>query len=250
MKDSNEELYRRSIEAKSEALLKIIGQKILEKREEEINQNETESETFVIPKKTHEAIAQMIKKEKKAALIKNRKNKLKKFAKVCAALFIVLGISGMILVNNVEAFKFRFDNFWVEVKTEYLGLTPKDENSEDNIDEDVKIKGIWYPKYLPEGFQFSSIEYLGDIKELLFIGTDGQTISISETKADGMKIYIDNEAEENGRVEINKKYDAYWSKNDGKTVFVWLQDDNIIEISAKLELNEIIKIAESMVFEK
>ncbi|WP_312647300.1 DUF4367 domain-containing protein [Aminipila sp.] len=250
VKKNNDELYRKTVAAKSDAVLRVIGQRILELREAEIEQNEAESKGFVIPQETHEKVLQMIKSEKKAALRTNTKIRLRKFAKVCAMVFLVLGVVGMTLVNNVEAFKYHFDNLWVEVKTEYLGLSPNDDNSDSGTEEKEQLKGLWYPKYLPEGFEFSSVKDIGGINRIIFTESEGHFVEISEIKAAGTKLYLDNEAEESGRVEINEKYEGYWAKNDGKTVLAWLQSDQIMEVSAELELTELVKIAESMSIQK
>lgn len=253
MKNTDEikdELYRKTVTAKSDAVLRVIGQRILQQREEEIAQIEIESQDFVVPQETHEKILQMIKEEKKAVLITKRRMKRKQFAKVCAMIILILGVSGTMLISNVEAFKYRFDNFLVEVKTEYLGLTPHEENTVGDTKEAQNLKGLWYPEYLPEGFEFTGSEDIGGMKRITWKDAEGQIIVISEIPAAGTKVYLDNESEESGQVKLNDKYDGYWIFNDGNVVLTWLQCDQVIEISAELELTELIKMAESMTYQK
>lgn len=245
-----DELYRKTITAKSDAVLRVIGQRILKQREEEIIQIESESQDFVIPIEIHEKIAQMIKDEKRTSLIARRRKRSKQFAKVCAMIILILGVSGTMLISNVDAFKYKFDNFWVEIKTEYLGLTPHEDNTTGDTEKAQSLKGLWVPAYLPEGFSFSESEKVGEMTSITWINPEGKIIVISEMQAEGTKVYLDNESEESGKLNLNNKYEGYWINNDGNVVLTWLQGDQVIELTAELELKELVKIAESITYQK
>lgn len=239
-------VYKDSIEAKSDAMLKLIGKKLLEERMTEIEQFENDAAEFIVSKETHEKIKQLIKTEKKRTTREKRNNSFKRCAKICGMLILILGVSGGVLVNNSEAFKYRFNNFLVEVKQEYIKLSP-DEDSEKTVNDEASIPaGIMYPSYLPDDFEFSNYSAYGILKEIAFTNSDNKNITIVESAANGSNLYLDNEAEDSGVVCISNKYDGYWIKNGDEFNLSWLQCDMIIEISGETELDEIIKIAESL----
>lgn len=246
----NDELYRVTVEAKSDAVLSVIGKQILARRSEEIRQSSECPMEFSISYETHEKIASMIKVERRLQIVAQRKERAKKLGKACAIVLLFLGISGTVLINSSEAFRYQFDNFWVEIKTEYLGLKPHGNESGPDSNNMKTLSGLWYPKYLPDGFQYSSMNDMGAVKEVTFSDGNGNIIELSETEASGTSLFLDNEADESGQMKINRSYDGYWAKNDGIIKLVWLQSDHVFQLSANFDLSEIVKIAESMEYKK
>lgn len=254
MEDSRQELYRRTMDAKADIVLKAIGQRILEQENAEFEQIEQEGKDFAVPQQAHEAVAAMISAEKKKTAAKERHKLMRRLGKVCAVVILIVGVSGALLVSHVDAFKYRFDNFLVRVKTEYLELTPDDsdgntvQNTE--IDDKTNLHGVWQPAYLPDGFIVKDFIEEGIMVSILFSNEEEEIINFAQYDANGANLYLDNEAAESGQVELNQKYIGYWTHTDGITSLVWLQNDHIMDISSGISLEELTKIAESVIYKK
>ncbi|MDD4591419.1 MAG: DUF4367 domain-containing protein [Parabacteroides sp.] len=85
-----------------------------------------------------------------------------------------------------------------------------------------------------------------NFKIILFENDSGDSIEISQFPADGAQIHLNNEVDQKGEVEISGRYTGHWIIEDEQLTLIWLQQNQIIEIITRFELNEAEKIAESL----
>lgn len=85
---------------------------------------------------------------------------------------------------------------------------------------------------------------------MLFKNHIDDIIKFTLSSAEGSQIYLDNEADQNGEIELSGQYVGHWIMNNGELLLIWLQQDNIMEITARFDINEVEKIAESLEYFK
>ncbi len=244
--EKKDNLYREAIAAKSEAVLTYVGKSLAEESDAEYERIVAEMSDVKMPEDLRMQIKGMTEADRQETGKKSSGRIVKKLSiAACVALAVFVG-AGAILVTNVDAVRDKFRNFIMEEEPTHITLTP---NSEENgLPEGVPAtwEGFWYPSYLPEGFEFDFAADREWMKTLTFKDENGDYIYLSQESAEGSIISIDNEADENGSVRIKNMYDGYWIKNGEEYFLVWIQADRIIDIRASIDLDKIIKIAESL----
>jgi len=239
-----------AIEAQSEIFFSFVGKRLMEKRAEEYDRIAEESKDFKVPPEVHDRLVGMIAEEKKKAIRAVWSRRMKKAMKVCSIAILVAVVTSTILIATVDAFRYQFENFLVQIRQQDIKLTPDAAIQErpDGIPADWH--GCWYPEYLPEGFSFDQALDIVDFKTMLFKNDTDDIIKFTQSPAEGSQIYLDNEADQYGEIKISGKYVGHWIMNNDELLLIWLQQDNIMEITAKFDINEVGKIAESLKYFK
>lgn len=246
--EKKDNLYREAIAAKSEAVLTYVGKSLAEESDAEYERIVAEMHDVKMPEDLRMQIKGMTEADRQETGKKSSGRIVKKLSiAACVALAVFVG-AGAILVTNVDAVRDKFRNFIMEEEPTHITLTP---NSEENgLPEGVPAtwEGFWYPSYLPEGFEFDFAleEWDGELKTVAFRNNSDDNIYITQHPAAGSTVSLDNEAEESGTVRIKNLYDGYWVNNGGEILLVWIQADRIFNIRASIDLEEIIKTAESL----
>ncbi len=247
--EKKDNLYREAIAAKGEAVLTYVGKSLAEESDAEYERIVAEMHDVKMPEDLRAQIKGMVEAECQEPGKKSSSRSIVKKLSIaaCVALAVFVG-AGAILVTNVDAVRDKFRNFIMEEEPTHITLTP---NSEENGLPDgipATWEGFWYPSYLPEGycFDFALEEWDGELKTVAFRNNSDDNIYITQHPAAGSTVSLDNEAEESGTVRIKNLYDGYWVNNGGETLLVWIQADRIFNIRASIDLEEIIKTAESL----
>lgn len=246
--EKKDKLYREAIAAKGEAVLTYVGKSLAEESDAEYERIVAEMHDVKMPEDLRAQIKGMVEAECQEPGKKSSSRSIVKRLSVaaCVALAVFVG-TGAILVTNVDAVRDKFRNFIMEEEPTHITLTP---NSEENgLPEGVPAtwEGVWYPDYLPEGFEFDfALEECEDLWTLAFRNSGGEHVYLSQYPADGTTITLDNEADESGKTRIKNLYDGYWVKNDGETFLVWIQADRVINLWGFISIDEFQRIAESL----
>lgn len=238
-------IYKEAIITKSDATLTYVGKKISENNIREYECYEESNNNILMPEIVRGNIESMIRLEKERHNKKELHYRIKKYSLVASVIFSILLMSGVILVTNVEAFRYKFENFLVEVSSNSIKLAPSGTTDVEEIEIPKSWGNVRYPYYLPSGYIFEyAIEREG-IKTLIFQNNENKYIKFSQRLAEGTQVYIDNEGEETGVMEIKKSYKGYWSKNEKHIVLTWMEEDIIFEVDSELNIDEIKKIADN-----
>ncbi|MFA5634323.1 MAG: DUF4367 domain-containing protein [Anaerovoracaceae bacterium] len=239
-----------AIEAQSEIFFSYVGKRLMEKRAEEYDRIAGESKDFKVPREVHDRLVRMIAEEKRKAFRTVWSRRMKKAIKVCSIAILVAIVTSTILITTVDAFRYRFENFLVQIRQQDIKLTPNSGIQERPAGIPADWHGFWYPEYLPEGFSFDQALDIVDSKTMLFKKDIDDIIKFTQSSAEGSQIYLDNEADQNGEIELSGQYVGHWIMNNGELLLIWLQQDNIMEITARFDINEVEKIAESLEYFK
>ncbi|MDD4591429.1 MAG: DUF4367 domain-containing protein [Parabacteroides sp.] len=194
----------------------------------------------------------------KSALRKKQKSVRRRYvAKIAVLVIAILGVSGALLVNNVEALRYQFSSFIEEIRTDYLKLTPSDsrEAPEDNtlLHSVEDLHGVWYPEYLPESFSFKVFEERADKANIVFLNQEETKLLFTQIPiSDGYILLWDSEADSSGEIKIKDQYSGFWLEKEEGVFIKWIQSDYLMSLSsfAPMTVDELQKIAESLSYLK
>ncbi len=248
MSDNNKEhsVMQEAIEAQSEIFFSYVGKRLMEKRAEEYDRIAEENKEIKVSPEAHDKLVRMIEEEKKKSVRAVWARRTKRAIKICSIVILIALLTGTILVTTVDAFRYQFQNFLVQIRQQDIKLTPDSGGQGHPAGVPIQWSGFWYPEYLPEGFAFDQALDIVGVKTMLFVNDSGDIIKFTQSSAEGTQIYLDNEADQNGEVEINGQYIGHWIMHNGELLLVWLQQDQIMEIIAEFEIDEVQKIAEGL----
>ena len=175
----------------------------------------------------------------------HRLNRLSHYAAVFIACLLVVGTVG---AATSDAFRTKLFNVFLSEESDSVTLesVPDDSPMKDWSD-------YWYPEYLPEGFKFTSAEESDFEKTIRFdsINSD-KSIIISIRNSEGSTASYNTDGTEYGNISIGE-YEGYYFTNgeDGSCIVTWLAEEQTIRmVSQYVDKDEIIKVAESMVYVK
>lgn len=204
---------------KVDELLHLLGQEISDARFKEMNaEKSVEYEPYNINVNKHSL-------------------KWKRVLKVCCLMICMLiGVTAVTTATS-EAFRMKVFGFLFEDKGGHVELVQFDEQQ------------ILYPTYLPDGYKKISEGEFGSAWEINYQkeGID-DFITISEDFGTSAKMAFDTESTSSEKCMVGE-YEAYYfsGKEDGDiNVLVWQQDDILIEVTAMLEKEKMIKIGNSL----
>lgn len=239
---------KKFMEERSESFLKAIAME----SESEMLEGLNDIDMIDIPNDLNDSIDELIKKNKKDEVSKRRKMHLKKMSKMIALIVLALVITITGLTVTVDAFRERLFSYFISESDDYKEIRPIEKDNNAN-DVDGKLKAwnnYYYPEYIPGGYLLADAANEDPYKDLIFRNSDDDTMTITISPVEENLIRIDNTNDNNGEVDING-YEGFWINSDGLMYLVWLTEKSSFEISAdNLYLNEIVKVAESLVYVK
>lgn len=191
--------------------------------------------------KWFENYAQKENRKKNVISILSGKNIIVKRIAVFLIAFIAISAS---LMLGVEAFRIKVFNFVLTDNTKYTDISVIEE-----LDDQLTFPaGDWkdyYPTYLPdnyilidyintEGYKEAHFSYNGDIISFYLQGGSDDYIS-----------YIDTEGVIIEYTEVNMS-DAIYVNKAGNSIIAWSIDDTLLKVIGPIDLEEVLKIAESI----
>ena len=241
-------LYEETIDAQCDIVLRYVGKRIIEKKSLEYDRIEEESKDFKISDALSDRILRAMKEEARAQRRARNRSTINRLAKVCVIAFLLFFVTGVVLVNNVDAVKVRFDSFISEFRGDHIRLVPG-ENIQNILAVTPKEwNDIWYPEYIPEGYVFEeAFEIAGVMRIFKFKGGENLYIEFSQMPADGIAINVDSDDGQN-QIKLKNQYPGYWTTYNGEIIMGWLQSDKIMQITATLDFDEVIKIVENLIY--
>ena len=251
MREHDEE-YRKIIKARSDSLLAYLGKVAEDEMLERFDQWDKESPDLKIPAELEAKILDIPRRLDKEKEKKRRKENFKKFAKIAAVVILLVSISFTALVANVDALRLRIFEFLFQSNEEYTKVIPmeKEGNQSDVIDNlPVEWESVYYPTYLPEGYELLQTEELGDAKIITFENEGADILIFFQESWDGANLYIDNEDVQRGETTINSNPGFWQSKGENFTL-IWMQSNNRFMLEGALAHDEMIKIAEKVSYKK
>lgn len=172
------------------------------------------------------------------------KKSLKILYKVGIVLFAFFGVF-IFAYFTVDAFRVQVLNFLVTIDKEYTAVSLGESESNWNIPPEVS--NMYVPSYIPEGYWLDNIINEKTIKIINYINGEGKTIKFREYNSSTNANFDSEDADIFKSLKINGVNGLFVLKNEMATVS-WKYDDRIFAIYAQLSEDEIVHIAESVIF--
>lgn len=180
---------------------------------------------------------------------KNRyKNSLKKFISRVAVVFLVLFISAKVLTITTNAFKTKSFCIVSTGNNKYFDIKIVDKGKNEEDIAHTKVKNYYLPEYIPHGFKLDSINYIDNIKTMIYVNTNNKEI-IFRQGPNGVSFRVETENAIVGDVNIVGCSGVTISKEGANTLF-WYNDEYSFLLTSSIEQKELIKIAESLIYKK
>ncbi|MCL2320991.1 MAG: DUF4367 domain-containing protein [Oscillospiraceae bacterium] len=165
-----------------------------------------------------------------------------KYARKVAAVFLIIitVLFGVLLINpEVRAVIVKTIVEWHD---KFTSITFNTEISK------VQSKK-WVPEYLPDGFALNSEEIIGPITSIVYSSVNEDNIYFSFMPVSaGSNFSIDNENHNiiKSTINGNEAFFAEASSQNFDNGILWVANDYKFEIWSKLPINELVKIAQSI----
>ena len=173
------------------------------------------------------------------------KNAKKTLSKVSAVFFVCAAVV-TIAYTSVDAFRVQVLNFLINFDPEYTSLKLGNESNGNMI---AGFGNTYAPSYVPDDYRFNNILNMGNVKTIEYINDEENLISFYEfNQANTTHIDTEN-ADIIKSIKINGAEGLYVLKNEIATVS-WAHENKIFIIYAQLSEEEIMHIAESVIFIK
>ncbi len=202
---------------------------------------EEPKEPHIFSKEHEEKMRLFVKKQKRAALLGSVRQTLLRTACVLMAVCLVGGA----VVFSVEALQIRLLNYFFD---KYEKNTQISQDGSSYSDDDISFN------YIPTGYELFDKRSSAKA-ETLYISfteagedTDEKYFNFMKSHS-SVDLYIDTEEASAGELTV-QGCDAFYSENENVHLLVWTDGEQRFKISAGLSLtkNEIVKIAENIVF--
>jgi hypothetical protein len=210
---------------------------------------ERESGDVTIPDKVESQILELARKHEKKQLNKKRNRYIRRYTKTAAAIVLLVTVSFTALIINADAWRGKVFSFIFQDSDAYMKIIPvetgdPDENAQSNLPADWE--DVYYPDYLPEGYQFAEAAAAGSARTISF-QNDGDILILSQEPSEGAEVLIDKEGTENGETEVQGST-AFWSSKGGETTLMWNEYGLLFMLYGPMDLNELKKVAEHLLY--
>lgn len=196
------------------------------------NKDDAQSELSEATKnKIKRMIRQAIRREKSMRIVKL-------VPRIAIVVLIFIAICS-ITVISVEALRVPFLNLFINTKEK---ITDIEMNEGQTIDEENNISVLF--GYIPNGYQFMSEDAQERVTTFIFINENEESIFIKRFSDEGT-LGADTENADYDVVMI-KENQGFYSVKNGITTLVFTKNEYAYSITASIDLDEIIKIAENI----
>lgn len=185
-----------------------------------------------------------------------RKHNALRFSKIInraavAALVIIVIFSAAMI--SVQAFRIKVLNFLISIEPKYTSyqLSGNDENDKSKAGLAVSWTNAYVPTYVPGDYEVTSISSSDSLKKIIFTNKKDQALFIIYCEySSSSSIAVDTEnASLVKKIKINGG-DGILSVKDTTVTVAWKIDEHLFTIQGSLSIDEAVKLAESVKFNK
>lgn len=245
--------YDDAVRERSDAFMKAVTISIMEESAEEYEELRKNAEELHLSDEFLERKRNILASLEKSDRKKLWKNRWKTVGKIAAVIVLCLATVGTVLTVSVDAFRYKVFEFLKIDHGEYLELVPIES---DYIREEERAlfpddwEGSFYPTNLPKGFALLEAFEGGSIKQLTFVDGKDHFLNLTVSPAGETKTGVNNENVKASEVEINGIKGDAWEEED-TCLIIWIHYEHQFSLySGSLNLNEMLKIAESIKYLK
>jgi len=161
--------------------------------------------------------------------------------------FLVFAVIFTITYISVDAFRVQVLNFLLTSEKEYTSVQLEESELGKNIT--AGLSDIYAPSYIPMGYWLDSIMDIENGRIIEYINNESKIIRFIENTSSWISNIDTEDAEMVKSINING-VDGLFVLKDGKTTISWAMDNKMFVISAQISEDEIVQIAESVIFIK
>lgn len=245
----DDKLYKETVEAQSGIVLKYIGKRIGENKAAEFNALQETLAGIEIPEELDKKLRNMAIGADRERERKRRQAKFKQMCRVCAMVLVAVVLAGAVTIGSVDALRVRFLDFVFQHNQDFIVATPVGPEDAPATGIPEEWSGYWYPDYLPEGYTVSFTEEMSFRKRIVFQGKDDlEQLTFIQSSEEG-QLYIDNESGSWGETKI-KDVNGHWFAVEQGLLLIWIQDNCAFRLMGDFELEELVRIAESISYRR
>jgi len=244
--------YEKMLQERSDSFLTYIGKASEEEMLKEFERWEKEASDIEVPKEIEHKMHKIIKDFEQKEKTKRRSAGFKRFSKIAALVIIIIATAFTAVVVSVDAFRLRVFDFLFVSNQEYTQVIPVESNIDSTEIKKVlpqDWKNVFYPEYLPKGYQLVETEVAGGSKTIYYQDNFQNVIIFSQEPADGGDVFVDNENVEKGEILINGS-SAFWTSKNGQLTLIWNHNSYRFMLFGPIELEEMTKIAGNLLYIK
>jgi hypothetical protein len=187
----------------------------------------------------------MVDGELRRHKIRSLVKKSKKIITNVAVVVLVIALLFAVMFTTVEAFRVRVLNFILTFEKEYTTVRLGENGNSNNMT--AGFSNIYVPTYIPDGYWIDKITNATNFKIIEYINGEEKYIKFNVFNS-SITGWIDTEnAETIKSIKINGLNGLFVLKSEFSTVS-WSNDELVFTVIAELTEEEIMKIAESVVF--
>lgn len=171
---------------------------------------------------------------------------LPKAGQAAAIVIAVLAVAGSVAVAASHTVRVQVMKLLARVETEYTELSLV-ENPEASFDVPAEWQGSYYPAYIPQGMEMTSLSCYPGLYNVDYAGSrdSGQRFSFSENE-EGSVANVDTENAELQEISVNGA-SGILSRKDQTLLLYWDNGNVFFIISAEnMEADAVLRIAESI----
>lgn len=229
--------------------LKHIGHEYTELLSDQLDQEEDEWKDIEIPDSLNQWFEDFNKLEKKRRKKEERRLQLLKHSRRAAILILMMIGVNYFLVSNVEAYRIKWMNTISSIQDKFtqIDIVPDEQKNITDIPENWE--GNYYPVYVPEGFKLTE-QHSTELTIRLVYEDDQNNQIVLHQFSSLTSLQVDSEGGASSKVMVGER-EATLIKKDGMINLNWSIDDSVLYITTKgIKINELIKIAESVILKK
>jgi|GEM_PF-1436472 hypothetical protein len=205
-----------------------------------------------IPEETEAQILSLAIRLEKKQLNKKRDRILKRYTKAAAAAILFVLISSTVFFVNADALRSQFFNFIFQDNGSYTKVISV-ESGQSDVDMTKNLpsdwKEVYYPDYLPEGYEFVKAESAGNSRSITFQNREKNILLLTQEPSGESEMLIDSEGVTRGETTIHGN-SAFWTAKGNETTLIWNQYGTLFMLFGQVELDEMIKVADHLLYMK
>lgn len=228
----------------------VVGKAAEEEMLRECELWELEAGDPMIPDYVESQILALARKLEKKQLHKKRDRLIKRYAETAAAIVLLVSVSFAAFFADADAQQGKFFDFIFQDGDAYrkvfsVQTSEPGAEAETNLPSDWK--DVYYPDYLPQGYEYTESNAAGAAKTVIFQNGQRDTLLLTQEPSDGTEILVDKEGAESGETSIQGN-PAFWTAKEGELTLMWNQYGILFMLYGPVGLDEMTKVAEHLLY--
>jgi hypothetical protein len=195
-------------------------------------------------------ILTLARKLEKKQLHKKRDRLVRRYTKAAAVFVLIITVSFTALLAGADALCGKFFDFIFQdsdAYTKVISVETSDPGAEVGKNLPSDWKEVYYPDYLPQGYQYIDASTAGTSKTIIFQNGRQDTLILTQEPSDGAEILVDKDGVESGETSVQGN-PAFWTDKKGELTLMWNQYGFLFMLYGPVKLDEMTEVAEHLLY--